>query len=557
MTSSLSNGRSVFLSVFCLLCSCLSSFAENLTLLQIRNNSATTSMFVHYRISATKGTSPAIFDGTMSPGQVRNVQFYYWGAEGPPPKTECWSIDEFSQSTGYAEFPTPLCATWETNGTDAIITIELYGGTPAYYLPVKIINDTAWDATVGMGIKSPINTNFGPGILPAGGFAQYCFGVYTNRADWYVYTLNRSLSSWDGMFLTNIVSSNLVHYGSPNDGWRTNCTPYREVYLSGRFETNTIHPTDTPLDFNWNGTNGNPSWVNTNLSPVASQQIADNAILQELKSMHRDLTNASGSSLDVGPITNLLGKIYQTSSNELYAATNGGLMGIVMPGGTLSNTVYGQMTSASNTVRSGVGNLTGKVTAGSPSFGTDIPSTPWGIPAMNGEVINFDIPWTGGSGVSGFLPALPTWLPSAVRSLIAVVMICDLWLWVVNDAVNQFKWLLTVGQTRVMKGQILGTSVALPVFLVIAAVMLAILFAVPAALMAMLETAGWVGIGSFASNMTSLSSIASGQGVWGLFQLFVPVTTALTCVGLALTWFVASNGLVCAVGAMYKAFLAD
>lgn len=470
-----------------------------------------------------------------------------------------------------------------TLGDGGEVIHDNYCDAIVWYAPMTIINDTSefrlysWsvhDQGYHGGSTYP-DTSTGWVGIGAGARINVCPGPFTNKLVWWIATPDHTMQIRSDGMLGALDVSNVVVLVVPPSGWQQTCSSPTIVYLSGRYSV-PVTTNQPPEAVNYNTAATNSMWVNTNLSDSVASQLGSQAIVDAINRLGAGISNSSGgggggtvvvtNTTDFGQITNqlnamtnLLTAMDRRDSNTWHSGTN---TMHDFKSGAWTNGVNSGMAGGSNTMYGGVSGVGNKASFDAPTLGSDKPSDgDWQFPLMKGERLPWSVPWSGGQSVSGpySFPGItfPTWVPTAFRAILAIFMVLGLWYYVLNDAITQLKFLMGVGQIRVMKGQILGTSFALPVSLTLAAVVLAIMFAVPAAQIALMETGIVATVGTVATSVASISSVASGQGVWGLFLEICPAVTMFTVGASGVIWFAVSNSMVLAVAAVYKAFVAD
>lgn len=492
--------------------------------------------------------------------------------------TTGWSVSRYYTFVwnGVSYTMSPSNGQIEMTPGDGYFYLDVYDSAPPdpdKYIKFQVRNLRSVPLTMGVTVGT---NDLGTSVFEPGLSLPVCLGPYTEEDfasghawewEWRVEESGLGATVVGGEVQINMVSMTNV-FASGSTIWGTNCEVQTTIVEYG--STNQNHGIE------WNAM-GNGTWptntatvVNTNMTNLAAiNQIGFDSVVQAINRLGDRLTNSGsgGTTVHFGEITNQLNAttghlagIAFWSSNAWRVVTNQGMLSQFGNAGTWSNTVVGDMVTRSNSAYGAVLGIGSKLQFEDPNVGSDVPETSWTVPMMNGERLSFGVPWGGGQPVEGtYGPGIqfPTWVPVAVRALLALAIVVGLWFYVAKDAITQWRWLLTVGQVRVMKAQVMGTSIGLPVSLTIAAIMLGGILAVPVLLTGMMEVGAFSSLGSVSSNIGSLASIATGHGVWGIFREFVPVTTAITAALAAVAWWGTSNAVTSATAVMFKAFVAD
>jgi len=569
MTSNLSNGRLAFLLVSCLSCLFSSLSVEGayriIVMRNIGASSQTFPVFGYWKTDSAPSMdsgSPdyyGSFSATLAPGAtytLATVDVAGWTTQSRHYGFK-WNGVAFEMTPSDGRFVI-------TTGSAEYQYLDVWDGPlPDKYIRFGVRNNSTSPVSLGIRID---DIDLGTSSFDGSTYEEMCLGPYTAAevplGNWWWYESGVGLAyNSSNQSVSQITTSNVFATGSST--WGTNCsvavTPvtYGGTNASG-IEWSRLNDSQWPTN---TGTS-----MNTNLTNLAAiNQIGFDSVVSAINKLSDRVGNlGQGGGTDNGALrtlTNQMGSVTGSLDSLKYYASNQFGIGTNGTGALLSgawtNGVLDSMNSGSNSAYSGASAIGAKLGIGSPTMDGDTPSTEWTVPAMNGERIAFDIPWSGGAPVDGRNLAFPDWVASGIRALFAAAMVIGVWMYVCKDAIAQLKWLFTVNQTRVMKAQVLGTSVGLPVSLTLAAIVLGIIFALPAGQIALMETGALGSLSSVSTSLSTATSVGSGHGVWGLFATFVPVATLTASVGASVVWFATSNAMVLSVGALYKAFVAD
>jgi len=464
--------------------------------------------------------------------------------------------------------------------------LDLWCGTLPWYIVGRIINDTSYSSRIGVVIQTTpaVDVAGGEIVMQAGEVRNMCLGPFTNRVDWYVW--NQS-SVWrpddTGNGYTLEQGSNLAFYATVPVGWNNGCTNAVDVLLSQTVVASGTNSIPGSSGINWTNVAGNTNIMNgvdTNLSASVAAQIGANALLDMLSKIEQNTRSSSGggggttvvtNNVEFGQITNQLNSATNLlhsvtgqlawgsmlASNTWWSATNSGAWSNAMGGTGLSNGLWGTALSSSNSARAGSMELMSQGDFSTPTVGTDTPSDEFSFKGIGGYTLPLVLPWEGGSTGSDSNITWIDWGFSTMRAFLAIVLVVGLWARILKEGSDSMKYLMQVNQVRVMKAQVLGTSLGLPVSIALALALIAALLALPAALVVYMETTVVSSVGTVSSAVSSLSSVGTAQGIWGLVKTFAPWQTGVAVIVCYVAWVAFKETLTHGLAALKHGFIAD
>jgi len=464
-----------------------------------------------------------------------------------------------------------------TKGLDDNYLHVMWQGPAPAYVPIRLINDSAYTVKVGVVVKhgAPETASHGgPSIAPAGSTEEFCFGPFsTPPGDWWVYTMTDSFTVLDGMTLTNTVGSNLIYYAAVAEGWRTNCSNPTPIRLSGASWNSNAVPQSGAVD--WNSTNITAQ-VNTNLDVSTVNQIGFNNLLSALDRLMGVVQSSgggggggTGTNIDYSSYLQMLtnqmraltndtswnrtlsSNMLWMSTNEWFGATNSPLFGASLFGPEMTQ----RLEDYSNTVHFGLSQWA--LVLSDPAPGETLPENTFSFPGIGGYAIPLNVPWAGGSPADDSNIAINGQMWVWLRQILAVVLVVALWARVYQEMTESWWNVIHTQQMQVAKGNVLGVSLAMPASFAVCAVLIAVLFAVPTALLAAATTAGVPSVATVADSVGGAAAIGAESGLWGLVMLAVPWSAAWSAIASYLTWRFTRDAITTAVSAMVKANLTD
>jgi len=499
------------------------------------------------------------FSGSFTAGQVRTVkgfsevnltlmevEFYQW-----TPCVLTWT------NTVYAPVP----------GTIRLTLCET--SPPPVYARFTLQNNSA--ATVALGCLVYTTGSYydtGTGLLGPGQSQQVCLGPYTNIVGTWLWYHPDFIISNTETGLENTATNETVKMGSGD--WKTTCaasTPTLIVYPPSADMNDGINWSNLVAGANGFPTNS-PLPLNTNLTNQAAiLQLGFGQVVGAINGLASALTNGGGAGGDVivtnqvnfDQITNYLATISKTSSNELWLATNRNAGTFSGWGDLSSNSIFaGALTFSNDSYASfeDIASAMGGVPS-VPDVGEALPNPTFSFPGVGAYAIPLNIPWEGGAPVSESNISWSGSMWGWMRTILSVVLVLSLWGKVYSEILESWWKVMHTHQMQLLKGDVLGTSIALPWSFAVGAIIIAVMVVLPAALVGWWVSHSASTVGTVAAAMGTITTVGASSGVFGLVKLVAPWELGVACLSSYVAWRFYRDAATGALSAFVKGFMAD